>query len=60
MVGGDYNTPLNVDDKYGGKINMTTSMEDLRNFIYDNDMIDLQLKGNRLIWSNRRICTRLI
>lgn len=47
MVGGDYNTPLNVEDKYGGKTNMTTNMEDLMNLLDDNVMIGLNLKGNR-------------
>lgn len=47
MIGGDYNIPLSIEDNYGGKTNMTTSMEELRNCINDNDMIDLPLKGNR-------------
>lgn len=55
LIGEDFNTPLNIEDKYGGRLNMTTSMEDFKNIFDDNALIDLNSKGNIYTWSNRWI-----
>lgn len=55
LIGGDFYSPLNMEDKYGGRINMISSMKDFRNFLDNNALIDLNLKGNRYTQSNRRI-----
>lgn len=55
LIGGYFNTPLNLEGKYVGRINMNTNMEDLRNFLDGNELIEFNLKGNRYTWSNRRI-----
>lgn len=55
LVGGDFNSPLNLEDKLGGKISLSTSMQDFKDFVNKNELIDLSLKGSRYTWSNRRI-----
>lgn len=55
LIGGDFNFHLNIEDKLGGRINISTSMQDLRDLLDKNELIDLNLKGNRYTWSNRRI-----
>lgn len=47
LIRGDFNTPLNIEDKYGGRLNMSTSMEDFIKFLDKNALISLNLKGNR-------------
>lgn len=36
VVGGDFNSPLNMEDKLGGRVNLTRSMEDIRDFKQSN------------------------
>lgn len=55
LIGGDFNFALNVEDKLGGRVKFSTSMQDLRDFIDTNELLDMDLKGNRYTWSNRRI-----
>jgi len=41
----DFNFPLNLEDKFGGRVKLFKSMEYLRNFVNQNHLIDLPLKG---------------
>lgn len=57
LIGGDFNTPLNFE---GGRVNLSRSMHDLRNFVDANKLINLNLKGKHFTWSNRQCGRRFI
>lgn len=52
LVMGDFNTPLFDDDKLGGSHIHLESRLDLRMFIDDNALINLDLMGSKFTWSN--------
>lgn len=60
FIGGDFNTPLNLEDKYGGCLNLIRGMNELRDFINFEKLIDLPLKGHKFTCSNRRVGKHLI
>lgn len=53
LIGGDFDISLLMEDKMGGKINLTRSMLDLRELLNDTKMIDLHLKGSKFTSYNR-------
>lgn len=54
VVRGDFNSPLNVGDKLGGKDDWSKSKKDLREFVNQNKLIDLHLNVNAYTWTNSR------
>lgn len=60
LLGGDFNTPLNLEDKLEGRVNLSKSMKLFRKFIDKNKLIYLPLKGNTFTWSNRQCGRKFI
>lgn len=46
----DLNSPLNIEDKWGGKL--TRTMEDLRDFMNTTKLVYIRMKGLSYTWSN--------
>lgn len=51
---GDFNTPLQDIEKFGGSQAQPDSRSDLMDFINDNALIDMDLNGASYTWSNQR------
>ncbi|XP_057853721.1 uncharacterized protein LOC131063795 [Cryptomeria japonica] len=60
LVIGDFNTPLQETDKFGGSQIQLDSKQDLADFINDQCLIDLDLTKASFTWSNHRIGAELI
>ncbi|KAH9298637.1 hypothetical protein KI387_030319, partial [Taxus chinensis] len=60
LIMGDFNTPLNPGEKFGGNSDFSISMEDFAGFISTLNLMDIELHGNQYTWSNRRIGENLI
>lgn len=54
VVMGDFNTPLLIEEKFGGSQINAKSKEDLQSFINYQALIDLDLQGASYTWLNRR------
>lgn len=57
---GDFNTPLQESEKFGGFQVHMDSKQDLANFINEQCLIDLHLSGAKYTWTNRRMGDELI
>ncbi|KAH9320632.1 hypothetical protein KI387_015271 [Taxus chinensis] len=55
LIMGDFNTPLNPREKFGGNSDFSNNMEDFVDFISYLNLMDIELHGNQYTWSNRRI-----
>lgn len=60
LIGGYFNTPLNLEDKLGGRVNLSRRIELFRKFININNLIDLPLKGNAFTWLNKQCGRKFI
>ncbi|XP_059076532.1 uncharacterized protein LOC131875853 [Cryptomeria japonica] len=57
---GDFNTPLQESEKFGGSQIQMDSKQDLLDFINDQCLIDLDLSGDTYTLTNRRVGDELI
>ncbi|GLJ39279.1 hypothetical protein SUGI_0801600 [Cryptomeria japonica] len=55
IIVGDFNAQLDVDEKEGGLKKCSKVMEDFRDFIEHNMLIDIILKNGKYTWINRRL-----
>lgn len=54
LLARDFNSPLNLEDKYRWKINLSRSIEYLRKFVKQTQLKDLPLKGIKFTWTNKQ------
>ncbi|KAH9289722.1 hypothetical protein KI387_033839, partial [Taxus chinensis] len=60
LIMGDFNSPLNPGEKYGGISSFSTGMEEFVDFVADLNLLDVDLHGNKYTWNNRRLGKDLI
>lgn len=60
LIMGDFNTPLQESEKFGGSQIQMDSKQDLLDFINDQCLIDLDLSGDTYTLTNRRVGDELI
>ena len=52
IIAGDLNDIISNKEKWGGTTRAEWSFKDFRNFITDNQLIDIGFEGNPWTWSN--------
>ena len=55
IIGEDFNVILKKEEKYGGISTVTRAMEDFREWIGKNTLIDIPTKNGLYTWNNRSI-----
>lgn len=60
LIMGDFNSPLNPGEKYGGISSFSTGMEEFADFIVELNLLDVDIHGNKYTWNNRRLGKYLI
>lgn len=55
IIVGDFNALLDVDEKEGGLRKCSKVMEDFRDFIEHNKLINIIPKNGKFTWTNRRL-----
>ena len=51
---GDFNDILSNGEKEGGNPRSTVSLRDFRNFVANNELVDLGFEGYPFTWRNKR------
>ena len=54
MIGGDFNTILDLTEKTGGIYHLSQSSLDFRAWVREHDMIDVPTSNGTFTWNNRR------
>ncbi|KAF9614628.1 hypothetical protein IFM89_019605 [Coptis chinensis] len=59
MIMGDFNAYLSISEKKGGNNPSSSAMNDFRNFITNNQMMEVPSSGYQLTWWNKQKLKRL-
>ena len=54
MVGGDFNTNQNLEEKVGGIQDLLQSSLDFKLWFDKHNMIDIRINNGNFTWNNRR------
>jgi hypothetical protein len=54
IIGGDFNTILNLDEKYGGSQQIHPASVDFKKWVEDNHLVDIPMNNGKFTWNNRR------
>ncbi|CAL9010471.1 unnamed protein product [Prunus brigantina] len=57
LIAGDFNELLTADEKFGGVLECKS--KGFKNWVDDNEMIDLGYSGPKFTWNNKRVYARL-
>ena len=54
IIGGDFNTILNMNEKIGGSLQISQSSKDFKIWCESQNLIDVPLKNGKYTWNNKR------